>query len=213
MLDAILWDNDGVLMDTEVLFFKETRATFADLGLNLTEEIWVAQYLGEGRSSSDIAEYLGADPDRIRPMLDKRNERYLHLLQQPLPLLPMVRETIVALSNKVKMAIVTGCDRNQLHVTHNASGLLEFFDVIVTSDDCAYTKPHPEPYLTAMKLLDTTAGNCIAVEDSERGLKSATAAGIACVIVPNELTRIQAFTDALSVERDVSGVLKHIQRS
>jgi beta-phosphoglucomutase-like phosphatase (HAD superfamily) len=97
MLDAILWDNDGVLVDTEVLFFKETRATFANLGLNLTEEIWVAQYLGEGRSSSDVAEYLGADPDRIRPMLDKRNERYLHILQQPLPLLPMVRETIVFL--------------------------------------------------------------------------------------------------------------------
>ena len=209
MIDAILWDNDGVLVDTEVLFFKETRAAFADLGLDLTKEIWVTQYLGEGRSSSDVAEYLGANPDRIRPMLDKRNERFLHI-QQPLPLLPMVRETIVALSNQVKMAIVTGCDRNQLHLIHDVSGLLEFFDAVVTSDDCTYSKPHPEPYLTAMKLLDTTSGNCIAVEDSERGLASATAAGIACVIVPNELTLIQAFTDALSVERDASGVMKHI---
>lgn len=210
MIEAILWDNDGVLVDTERLFFEATKSAFARLGLHLTEEVWAARYLGEGRGSGEIARDLGGDPHRIGPVLDERNQRYLQILQQAPPIRPRVRETLMALPDRAKMAIVTGCHRHQLHLMHDSSGLLEFFDVIVTGDDCTYSKPHPEPYLTATKALDICAGNCVAVEDSQRGLASATAAGVACVVVPSQLTRTLDFAGALAVEQDVSGVLKHI---
>jgi beta-phosphoglucomutase-like phosphatase (HAD superfamily) len=94
---------------------------------------------------------------------------------------------------------------------HNSNGLLKFFDKIITGDDYIHYKPHPEPYLTAMKALDVNAKHCIAIEDSPRGLASARSAGITCIIVPNELTRMLEFTGALSIEQDVSGTLKYIQ--
>ena len=65
MYDTILWDNDGVLVDTEGIFFAETRAAFARLGLELTEEIWAATYLGKGTPSKEIAREMGADRERV----------------------------------------------------------------------------------------------------------------------------------------------------
>ena len=88
---------------------------------------------------------------------------------------------------------------------HRESGLLESFEAIVTGDECSYPKPHPELYLAGLKSPGVRAERCIAVEDSPRGLVAARAAGVACMVVPTELTRSLDFAGALSVEPDVSG--------
>ncbi len=207
---AVLWDNDGVLLDSETVFFNVTRLAFARLGLDLTAEVWGIQYLGEGRSSRQIAMSLGADPVDIDPVLAERNEDYLIALEQPPAIRPQVRETLAALSGRATLGLVTGCHRRQLHLMHASSGLLESFDVIVTGDDCADSKPHPAPYLKALNTLGLEAEDCIAVEDSRRGLLSAMAAGIACVVVPMDLTQMQDFSGALAIESDVSGILMHV---
>jgi HAD superfamily hydrolase (TIGR01509 family) len=211
MIKAVLWDNDGVLADTEALFFEATRAAFARAGLSLTQARWAAHYLGEGRTSKDIALSLGCDPDRITQLIDERNNRYRSLLQRPPQLRPQVSETLAALFGHVKMALVTDCRREQLNLVHETNNVLGFFDVIVTGDDCSLTKPHPAPYLAAVKALQVDPRHCIAVEDSPKGLASANAAGIPCIVVPHDLTLILQFPNALSVERDVSGVLRHIK--
>ena len=210
MLNAVLWDNDGVLVDTETLFFEITRAAFTRLGLELTKEIWGRRYLGEGRPSREIAAELGGDPRQIVPVLEERNKQYRHILARPPVIRPQVRETLAALRGRVRLAIVTGCDREQLDLVHKSTGLLDFFEVIVTSDDCSHAKPHPELYLAALKAMKLKPDECIAIEDSPRGLASARAAGIPCLVVPTELTRGLKFEGAFSIERDVSGVLSRI---
>lgn len=207
MLEAVLWDNDGVLVDTETLFFEISRSAFAQLGLTLTKKIWSQRYLSEGCSSREIAAELGADPSRIGPVLEERNQQYRVLLAQPPAIRPGVVETLSALKGRVRLAIVTGCDRQQLDLVHRSTGLLDYFELIVTSDDCTHAKPHPELYLAALKALKLPAHACMAIEDSPRGLASARAAGISCVAVPTELTAGLDFTGALSVEEDVSAVL------
>jgi HAD superfamily hydrolase (TIGR01509 family) len=209
IIQAILWDNDGVLVDTETLFFETTRSAFARLGIVLTKEIWGRRYLGDGERSREIALSLGGDPDRISEMIDGRNRQYRKLLEQPPLVRPQVQETLAALFGRVTMAMVTGCHRDQLHLIHGTNGLMGFFDTVVTGDDCSLSKPHPEPYLAALKALNVNAECCIAVEDSPKGLASARAAGIACVVVPTQLTRFLGFPGALSIEQDVSGVLKY----
>ena len=209
--EAVLLDNDGVLVDTETLFFETTRSAFLRLGLDLTPEIWGPQYLAEGKSSRQIALSLGADPKGTDTVLEERNRQYRRILQQPPPVRPRVQETLAKLRGAVKLAIVTGCGRDLLELAHAASGLLGFFDAIITSDDCSDTKPHPEPYLTAVRTLGVRAEHCIAVEDSPRGLASARAAGIPCVVVPTDLTRMLAFPGALAIEQDLSGILRHVQ--
>jgi HAD superfamily hydrolase (TIGR01509 family) len=209
--EAVLFDNDGVLVDTETLFFETTRSAFGRLGLDLTPEIWGLQYLAESKSSRDIAVFLGADPNGIDKVLEERNRQYRLILQQPPLLRPKVRETLAKLRGAVKLAIVTGCSREQLWLAHAASRLLGLFDVIITSDDCSDGKPHPEPYLAAIRMLGVCAEHSIAVEDSPRGLASARAAGIPCVVVPTELTRMLALPGALAIEQDLSGIMRHIQ--
>jgi HAD superfamily hydrolase (TIGR01509 family) len=211
MIEVVLWDNDGVLLDTEILFYETTRGAFARLGLDLTKEIWGRQYLGEGKSSREIAALLGGDPDRIAGVMDERNRHYRQILDQPPAVRPQVRETLGELSGRVRMAIVTGCHHDQLQLMHRSSGLLGYFEAIVTGDECSHPKPHPELYLAALKALVVSARCCLAVEDSPRGLASAMAAGVPCVVVPTDLTRTLGFVGALSVEQDVSGILKHIR--
>jgi HAD superfamily hydrolase (TIGR01509 family) len=213
MVEAVLWDNDGTLVDTETLFFETTRAAFAQLGLALTPELWGRHYLGEGKSSREVAALLGAAGSRVEAMLTERNQRYREVLRQAPPLRPKVRETLSRLAGRVRMAMVTGCHRDQLQLMHAGSSLLDCFEVIVTGDECANPKPHPELYLAGLKALGVKAERCLAVEDSARGLGAARAAGIPCVVVPTELTRGLEFVGALSVEPDVSGVLRHLQEA
>jgi len=207
----VLWDNDGTLVDSEAIFFEITREAFARLGIVLTKELWGVHYLGEGNSSRELALSLGADRDTLKSVLEERNRRYREVLKQPPLLRPEVRETLSALAGRVRMALVTGCHRDQLVPMHASSGLLQFFEVIVTGDECSQAKPHPELYLTALKALGVRPERCLAVEDSPRGLASARAAGIPCVVVPTELTRFLDFPGALSIEPNVSGVLKYVE--
>jgi HAD superfamily hydrolase (TIGR01509 family) len=211
MIRAVLWDNDGVLVDSETVFFEVTRTAFARLGLVLTKELWGTQYLGEGRSTRDIARSLGASPADIAPVIDKRNEQYRSMLEYPPAIRPKVPEILGALSGRVRMAIVTGCHRDELYLMHASSGLLRFFDTVITGDDYDDPKPKPGPYLAAVKAMDLDAKACIAVEDSQRGLVSATTAGISCMIVPTGLSQMHDFSGALSVEHDVSGILQYVR--
>jgi len=206
---AVLWDNDGVLVDTESLFFEATRSVFDRAGLSLAKEMWGALYLGQGKSSKEIALAAGARPERIGQLIEERNRQYRLMLAQQ-PLRPRVRETLETLAGHVKMALVTDSHREQLYLMHGKNGLLGLFDQIVTGDDSPHAKPHPAPYLAALEALRVEPESCIAVEDSPKGLASARAAGVPCVVVPNELTRALDFEGALSIEQDVSRVLKCI---
>ena len=211
MIEAVLWDNDGLLVDSEALFFDLTRSFFAEAGLELDEEYWGIEYLGNAKHSYEIALELGLAPELAAPLLDRRNDAFVDRIRRPVTLMPKVRETIDALFGQVRLGIVTGSPRDKLELMHGANGLLDRFEVIVTDDEVKHAKPHPEPYLNALESLGIAPEQCFAVEDSRRGLDSAHAAGIACIVVPNALTRVQRFDRAYALETDVSGVLKHIQ--
>jgi len=211
LVKAVLWDNDGILVDSEFDFFEVTRDAFAELGLDLTKDIWGLQYLGEGKSSREIAREMGADPAEFNRILDERNARYREMLRKnPPPVRSRVPETLSRLCGRVKLGVVTGSHRDQFRHMHQSSGLTGMFDVIITGDDWKEPKPDPGLYLAALEALGLPAGECIAVEDTKRGLLAAINAGIACVVVPTELTRMQDFTGALAVEDDIPSILKYI---
>lgn len=211
MTEAVLFDNDGVLVDTETLFFETTRLAFRQLGLDLTREIWGCRYLGEGKSSREVALSLGANQNGLDEVLEERNAEYRRVLQQPPPLRPRVRETLAKLHGRVKLGVVTGCGRDLFSLVHATNDILEIFDVIITSNECARPKPHPEPYLNALQALGVKAKRCVAVEDSPRGLASAKAAGVPCLAVPTELTCMLDFPGALAVAKDLTGIMQYIQ--
>ena len=211
MVQAVLWDNDGILVNSESVFYEITRAFFERIGLVLTKEIWGIRFLGNGEGSREIAVSMGADPEISASIFEERNAQYRDLLaKNPPEVRIQVKETLAQLLGNVKLAVVTGSHRDQFDFMHRSSGLQHFFEAIITGDDAEKPKPHPDLYLAALKALNLKADECIAVEDSRRGLLAAAAAGIACVVVPTELTRIQEFPGALAVENEISAVLKYI---
>lgn len=173
---------------------------------------WGVEYLGNAKHSREIARELGMEPRIADSVIERRDEAFLKSLEVPVPLLPEVRRTIESLAGTVRLGLVTGSPRDKVERMHRDNGLLDYFEVIITDDDITRPKPHPEPYLKALERLGLEASRCLAVEDSRRGLASAHAAGISCIVVPNQLTSIQQFDLAFAVEERASGVLKYLER-
>jgi HAD superfamily hydrolase (TIGR01509 family) len=211
VIQAVLWDNDGVLVDTECLFFEVTRAAFASVGALLRPDHWAAAYLGRGLRSSDLAADLGIEALAAANMLETRNAHYRNRLRGDIPVRPGVRETLEALHGRVRLGMVTGSPRDQLELMHHATGLLDFFELVVTGDDCVRAKPDPEAYLSALNRLGLPAEACLAVEDSPRGWRSAQAAGIRCVLMPHELTDLSACDGAPRIGNDARELLPYVR--
>lgn len=106
------------------------------------------------------------------------------------------------------MGVVTSARRQHFEIAHAKSGLTNYLDFVLAREDYQHTKPHPEPYLTAMARHGLRPEECIVVEDSERGLAAATAARLPCLIVLSDWTKDGDFRGArriLESIRDVPG--------
>jgi beta-phosphoglucomutase-like phosphatase (HAD superfamily) len=113
-----------------------------------------------------------------------------------------VPETLQQLQGRVRMAVVTSSQRQHFDVMHSDTGLRRYFEFVLAREDFRETKPNPEPYLLALERLRMKADNCVAVEDSERGLAAARAAGLRCLVIPNKITRRCTFEGATAILRE-----------
>jgi HAD superfamily hydrolase (TIGR01509 family) len=198
MISAIFWDNDGVLVDTEHLYFEATRQVLATVDIPLTEDDYRDLFLVQGRGAWHLAEARGLPPPDVEALRQRRNALYAQLIAEAPRVLPGVLEVVSALHGHYRMGIVTSSRRDHFEIIHRETRLLEYFDFVVTADDCARTKPCPDPYVKALQVSGVSRDSCLAVEDSERGLEAATAAGIRCAIVPSRLTGAQTFHGAVA---------------
>ena len=211
MIRAILWDNDGVLVDTEGLYFQAGREILATQGVVLTQRDFAEQSLKKGQSVFDFA------PDQNAELLEqlrvKRNARYSALLKAGVRVLPGVVETLSALSGRVRMGIVTGSRRDHFDIVHAQTPLLPFFEFVIAREDYAEAKPHPDAYLTAMRVHGLRPETCVVVEDSERGCVAAAKAGLRVLAVPNALSQRGDFSSAYKVLNSVREVVDEVERS
>ena len=199
MIEAIFWDNDGVLVDTEHLYFEATRRVLSSIGIELTETDYRALFLVRGTGAWHLAEARGIEQAQINALKSARNALYATLLAEAPRLIPGVGETLQALHGRYAMGIVTSSRRDHFDVIHRDTGVLKYFEFVITADDCPRTKPCPDPYLRALERCGRPATACLAIEDSRRGLDAATTAGVRCVIIPSRLTSPQKFEGALAV--------------
>jgi HAD superfamily hydrolase (TIGR01509 family) len=211
MLKAIFWDNDGVLVDTEHLYFRATQRVLAEIGVELTEAQYVELFLVRSVGGWHLAEARGFSPQEVEALRLKRNALYGKLLHGAHAVIPGVPEVLQALHGRYRMGIVTSSAKEHFDIIHAASGLLRYFDFVLTRGDYHCSKPHPEPYLKAIAHAGVAPDECIVVEDSERGLAAATAAGLRCIVVPSQLTSGCAFAGADRVLTDI-GELPQILR-
>lgn len=193
---AIFWDNDGVLVNTERLYFQATREVLATVGITLTEAQYVELFLVQAKGAWHLAAERGISPDAIEALREARAVRYGTLLASEPILIPGVRELLESLSGTCTMGIVTSSRPDHFAIIHERTGLLPYFDFVLTSRDYTHSKPHPEPYLRALERSGCAPENCIVIEDSVRGLIAARAAGLRCIVLPGEFTRGSNFSEA-----------------
>jgi HAD superfamily hydrolase (TIGR01509 family) len=190
MFAAIFWDNDGVLMETEHLYYRANAEALARAGVELTLDTFRELSLRRGESVLQLA---AAGEQDLRPWRDRR---YRELLSEEAEVIPGVDETLARLYGSLPMAVVTSCRRENFLHMHRNSRLHDYFDFILTREDYGNSKPDPEPYLLACARAGHAPTNCLAVEDSERGVTAAARAGLTVVAVPGPLNRGGDFSAA-----------------
>ena len=192
----ILFDNDGVLVHTEP-FYYEANKTILKKELNLILEFdEYMEIMARGGTAWEIAQRENVPKEVIDLCRFKRDELYQYYIRTYDITIPNVKKTLVNLSKKYKMAIVTTSRRVDFELIHKNRGMIDFMDFVLCVEDYPRAKPFPEPYLKGLALFKTTSEKTIVVEDSQRGLTSAVNANIDCVIVKNEFTKTQDFSKA-----------------
>lgn len=202
MLKAILWDNDGVLVDTEKLYFQACRDELAAQGIAIDEADFAATFL---KTSEGIKAFVGdLDEADFAALRDRRNQRYSALLRRGVATIAGVEEVLKTLHGKVRMGVVTSSRGDHFEMIHASTSLLPYFDFVLVREDYQASKPDPEPYLMAMERNRLAADECLVVEDSARGLQAAVAAGVRCVVIPQGLTQASDFSQAYTVLSDIN---------
>lgn len=191
-IDALIFDFDGVILDTETPDFQTWDAVFRDHGARLERPVWNA-LIGRGRGVAfdmcgHLEELSGRRIDCEAVNIERRR-RYLDRIESS-ALLPGVMDYILgARKSGLKLGVASSSSRDWVEGHLRSRDILGYFDCVRCGDDVAKTKPDPELYLSALEQMDTRADEAFAIEDSPVGIAAARAAGLFCVAVPNPMTR------------------------
>ena len=158
-----------------------------------------------------MATERGTAIEDVAQLRRQRDRLYAELLKTRSCVIDGAEEVLRVLHGRVRMGVVTTSQRQHFEAVHEKSGLIQYMDFVLTREDYTQSKPHPEPYLTAIRQHGLRSDQCVVVEDSERGLAAAKAAGVDCIIVLSEWTRDGNFSDALAVVESIAGVPEEVQ--
>jgi HAD superfamily hydrolase (TIGR01509 family) len=185
VVEAVIFDLDGVLLDSEQLWNQAKEAFVRATGGHWSNDAPRAMI---GMSSPEWSSYmhdtLGVPlpPEEInRGVVARMEQRY----RSGLPLLPGAVETVQALAAHWPEALASSANREIIDLVLELSGLADTFTATVSSEEVARGKPAPDVYLEAARLLGVEPERSVAIEDSSNGLRSAAAAGMTTVAVPN----------------------------
>ena len=185
MIEAVVFDLDGVLLDSEQIWDEVREQLARERGGRWHEG---AQRAMMGMSSTEWSQYmhdeigLPESPDEISAEVVRRLEEQY---RQHLPLLDGAVEAVERLAARWPLGIASSSNREVIDLVLELSGLALFFKVTVSSEEVARGKPAPDVYLEATRRLGVTPDRSAAIEDSENGIRAAKAAGMRVVAIPN----------------------------
>lgn len=196
MLQAVIFDFDGVITDSEILHFRAFNAVLSGHGFELTKQEYYRDYLG----MTDVDCYkaliaegrLAVEEARIGDLVQQKTRVFEQLARSEGRIIEGVREFLDMLSqNKVPLAICSGALRAEIELILEEADLRRYFDVVVSAEEVKRGKPDPQGFLLALKKLNKgrkpliAAECCVVIEDSHWGLQAAQAARMRTIAVTN----------------------------
>jgi len=197
MIEAVVFDLDGVLIDSEPVWEEVRRGLVAERGGHWAPD---AQRRLMGMSTPEWARYLSQDlgvglpPDQVAAMvIDRMAARY----REQLPLMPGAVEAVQRLAARWPLGLASSAPAVLIDTVLEAAGLRPYFQVTMSTEQVPHGKPAPDIYLAVTSRLGVEPARCAAVEDSSNGLRSAAAAGMRVIAIPHP--RYPPDPDALAV--------------
>lgn len=193
---SIIFDCDGVLIDSEPLHFIAFKKTLGEKGEELTWGLYKERYLARDDRGAFSRFYEDAgiplSAEHLQELMNKKAALFKELVRtEGLLPFPAVPEFVMAVSQRYPLAIASGARRHEVELVLESAGIRPYFEAVVTADDVEKGKPHPESYMKALHALNVSGkrptairpDECVVIEDSREGIASAHAAGMKCIAV------------------------------
>jgi putative hydrolase of the HAD superfamily len=190
-LKGIIFDFDGLIIDTEMPGCNAWAELFNQHGFSFTIEDW-KKAIGTGPTAYNPASHLSQlTQGRLDPqVIQKQTLARVRELIESQPILPGVLDFIIGAERLgLPMAVASSSNRDWVEGYLLKLGIRKFFKVVCTSDDVTNVKPDPELFILATKNLGIDPSEAIIFEDSPNGIRAAKAAGISCIAIPNDITK------------------------
>jgi HAD superfamily hydrolase (TIGR01509 family) len=185
VIQAAIFDLDGVLIDSEPIWSRARAAIVARLGGHWTED---DQRNVMGANSRQWSAYIKRTwnlPHSEEEIFQLVLAEMMALYERHIPVLPGAREAVALLGAQYPLAVASSSPRELIPVALQRAGLAAWFKELVSSDEVAHGKPSPDVYLLAAERLSVSPDLCLAIEDSTNGIRAALAAGMSTIAVPN----------------------------
>jgi len=209
MCDAVIFDLDGLLADTERLHRIAYQSALAERGIHITDEEYDDNWVRQGRGIADFAQERGitVDFDVVR---DAKRQRYRLLVADEAQPMPGALDILERLKGRKRLALATASYGHDAMAVLKALAMTAYFEVIASNMDVERRKPYPDIFLHVAGKLGVDPSQCVVLEDSEKGVRAARAAGMACIAVPNVHTRDHDFSEASVVVESLHDVTQEL---
>ncbi len=198
MVKAIIFDMDGVIIDSESFQFEAFKQLFLKFGVELSMEAynWVGKTAKENVVNIMKKYQVEGDPDKL---VQERRQIYHAIIKNKITAIPGTMQLIDRLSKKYTLALASSSSMESIEIVLGGLRIRNFFEVVVSGEEVSRGKPNPEIFKLTAKKLNLSPEECIVLEDSQPGIEAAFGAGIKCIAIPNKYTKDHDFSKATKV--------------
>ena len=213
-MDAVIFDLDGLLADTEIISLKVYQELLKDFGIPFTEETYSREYSGH-REEENVQRFLDTYdlPWNFDQTLEKVYELEVRILAKGVNLKKGAKKLLAFLQREgIPIALATSSVESRARMILDSNGILSLFDHLVFAKDVKRSKPYPDMFLKACSDLNVLPENCLVLEDSEAGIEAAYRAGIPVICIPDLKMPAQSFLNKTEqVFQDLDAVRDYLE--
>ena len=212
-MDAVIFDLDGLLADTEIISLKVYQELLKDFGIPFTEETYSREYSGHREEENQRFLDTYDLPWNFDQTLEKVYELEARILAKGVNLKKGAKNLLAFLQREgIPIALATSSVESRARMILDSNGILSLFDHLVFAKDVKRSKPYPDIFLKACSDLNVLPENCLVLEDSEAGIEAASRAGIPVICIPDLKIPAQSFLNKTEqVFQDLDAVRDYLE--